>query len=63
MMVLSWWEQFIVTAMISFLSVLHSKLNNPVEAAALTAALDFLQQLMGGKLSVVAPTHPAQPTA
>jgi len=50
MIQLSEWEQFIVTAAISFLSFLGTKLKNPIELAALKAALDFLQSLLAGKL-------------
>lgn len=55
MIKLSWWEEFIVGAAISFLSVLQSKLTNPVEQAALTSTLAFLQQLMIGGISVQTP--------
>jgi hypothetical protein len=50
MITLSWWEQFIVTAALSLLSLLKSKLTNAVELAAITAAIDFLQQLLAGQL-------------
>jgi hypothetical protein len=52
MIKLSWWEEFIVGATISFLTVLQSKLSNPTELAALQAAIAFLQSLMGGTVSV-----------
>ncbi len=51
---LSWWEQFIVGAAISLLTLLESKLNNPTEIAALQAAVTFLQSLLAGKVQVTA---------
>jgi len=50
---LSWWEEFIIGAALSFLTVLQSKLTNPTELAALQAAIVFLQQLMTGSVQVV----------
>jgi hypothetical protein len=52
MLQLSWWEQFIVTAAISLLTMLQSKLKNPTELAALQAAITFLQSLLSGKVAV-----------
>jgi len=52
MLSLSWWEQFIIGAAISLLTVLESKLTNPTEIAALRAAVAFLQQLLGGTVAV-----------
>ena len=52
MLTLSWWEQFIVNATISMLSILQSKLTNKTEQAALMAAIAFLQQLLAGQVSV-----------
>jgi hypothetical protein len=49
---LSWWEQFIIGAAISFLTILVHKIKNPVELAGLQAALDFLQKLMAGGVSL-----------
>ena len=51
MLKLSWWEEFVVTAAISFLTVLTSKITNPVELAGLQAALTFLQKLLAGGVS------------
>jgi hypothetical protein len=51
MITLSWWETFIVTAAISLLTALKTKLSNPVEVAALTATIAFLEQLLGGKVA------------
>lgn len=53
MLQLSWWEEFIVGAGISFLTVLTSKIKNPTELAALQAALTFLQKLLAGQVSVM----------
>lgn len=50
-MTLSWWEEFIVTAGISLLSTLASKIKNPVELEGLQAALTFLQKLAAGNVS------------
>ena len=50
-MQLSWWEEFIVTAGISFLSTIAAKIKNPTELAALQAALAFLQKLAAGNVS------------
>jgi len=49
MVSLSWWEQFIIGAAVSFLTVLASKITNPVELAALQAAIAFLQKLLGAR--------------
>ena len=54
MIKLSWWEQFIVGAAVSLLSVLASKLTNPTELAALEAAIKFLQTLLAGTVAVKA---------
>jgi hypothetical protein len=51
MLKLSWWEEFIIGAAISFLTVLSSKITNPTELAALDAALEFLQKLMAGSVA------------
>jgi len=53
MITLSWWEQFIVQAAVSLLSVLASKVTNPTEQAAIQAAITFLQRLLGGTVSTV----------
>jgi hypothetical protein len=55
MLKLSWWEQFIIGAAVSFLTVLVSKMTNATELAALQAAIAFLQQLLNGQVSVVQP--------
>ena len=47
MIQLSWWETFIITAAISLLTVLESKISNAVELAALQATVAFLQKLLG----------------
>ena len=47
MIKLSWWEEFIVGATISFLTVLQSKLSNPTELAGLQAAIGFLAKFDG----------------
>jgi hypothetical protein len=52
MLTLSWWEQFIVGAAISLLTVLESKLTKPAEQAALKAAVVFLQQLLAGGVAI-----------
>jgi hypothetical protein len=52
MVSLSWWEQFIIGAAVSFLTVLASKITNPVELAALQAAIAFLQKLLGGQVAL-----------
>jgi hypothetical protein len=54
MLQLSWWEQFIIGAALSFLTVIASKLTNPTEQAALQAAIAFLQKLLAGQVAVVA---------
>jgi hypothetical protein len=48
MITLSWWEEFIVGAAVSLLSLLASRIKNPTELAALKAALEFLQKLLAG---------------
>ena len=53
MIKLSWWEEFIIGAAISFLTVLQTKITNPEALAALQAALAFLQALMNGTVSTV----------
>ena len=49
-MSLSWWEQFIITAALSFLTLLTTKLTNTTELAALQGAITFLQDLLAGKI-------------
>jgi hypothetical protein len=51
MVQLSWWEQFIIGAAISFLTVLASKVTNATELAGLQSALAFLQKLLAGQVS------------
>jgi hypothetical protein len=48
MIVLGWWEEALVGMAISLLTILENKLTNPVEVAALQAAVAFLQRLVGG---------------
>jgi len=55
MIKLSWWEEFIVGAGISLLTMLQTKIKNPVELAGLQAALTFLQSLLNGNVSIEAP--------
>jgi hypothetical protein len=52
MVKISWWEEFILGAAVSFLTVLASKITNPVELAALQAAIAFLQKLLGGQVAL-----------
>ena len=52
MVKLSWWEEFIIGAAISFLTVLRGKITNPAELAALEAALSFLNKLMSGTVKL-----------
>lgn len=55
MLSLSWWEQFIIGAAVSFLTVLEAKITNQTELAALQAAVSFLQRLLGGSVVMNAP--------
>jgi hypothetical protein len=52
MVQLSWWEQFILAAAVSFLTLIASKVKNPTELAALQAAIAFLQKLLGGNVTL-----------
>ena len=52
MIKLSWWEEFIIGAAVSFLTMLISKITNPIEQAGLQSALMFLQRLMNGQVTV-----------
>jgi hypothetical protein len=63
MIKLSLWEVFIVQAAISLLSVLASTLKNTTEIAALQAAIQFLQALLGGTIATTAavPVPPIKP--
>ena len=45
---LSFWEEFIISAALSFLTALQSKLTNTVELAAIEASIEFLQDLLSG---------------
>lgn len=56
MIQLSWWEQFIVNAAVSLLSVLASRLSNATELAALQAAISFLQKLLAGTVDSIEST-------
>jgi type IV secretory pathway VirB2 component (pilin) len=51
MITLSWWEQFILGAAVSFLSLIAQKIKNPTELAALQSALAFLQKLLAGDVA------------
>lgn len=55
MLKVSWWEEFILGATVSFLTVLVPKMKNPAEVVALQSAIAFLQQLLNGQVSVVQP--------
>jgi hypothetical protein len=46
MIVLSWWETFVVQAVVSLLGILATKISNPTELAALQAAIAFLSKLL-----------------
>ena len=59
MLKLSWWEQFIIGAAVSFLTVLIPKMTNATEVAALQGAIAFLQQLLNGQVSVMQPAQPS----
>jgi hypothetical protein len=52
MITLSWWEQFIVSAAVSLLTVLQTKITNPTEQAAISAAISFLQKLLTGGVAL-----------
>jgi hypothetical protein len=52
MVQLSWWEQFIVAAAISLLTMLQSKLTNELQIDGLKAAVTFLQELLAGTVAV-----------
>lgn len=52
MITLSWWEQFIVTAAISLLTLLEGKIENATDLAALQAVIAFLKSLLGGNVAV-----------
>lgn len=54
MLQLSWWEQFIVTAAVSLLTMLETKLTNKTEIEALQAAVGFLQSLLNNTVGVKA---------
>ena len=50
MITLSWWEQFIIGAAVSLLTLLQTKISNQLERAALTAAIEFMQKLLSGNI-------------
>jgi hypothetical protein len=52
MVKLSWWEQFIIGAAVSFLTLIASKITNATELAALQAAIAFLQKLLAEQVSL-----------
>ena len=51
MLKLSWWEEFIIQAAISLLTVLSGKITNETEKAGILAALGFLQKLLAGQVN------------
>ena len=51
MIKLSWWEEFIVSAAVSLLTLLASKVTNQTEQAAIQAAITFLQKLLAGNVA------------
>lgn len=52
MVKLSWWEEFIIGAAVSFLTVLEGKITNPTEQAGIQSAVDFLKKLMAGNVAI-----------
>ena len=48
MITLSWGEKFIVGAAVHLLTLLQTKITNPIELAAIQAAIAFLQKLNDG---------------
>jgi hypothetical protein len=54
MITLSWWEQFIIGAAVSLLTLLQTKITNPTELAAIQAAITFLQKLLSGTVPIEA---------
>lgn len=52
MITLSFWEQFLIGSAISLLTFLESKVKNAAELAALQAAVQFLQKLLGGNVAL-----------
>lgn len=50
MIKLSFWEQFIVGAAVSFLSVLATQTTNPTALDGIDAAQAFLQNLLNGRV-------------
>jgi hypothetical protein len=51
MVKLGFWEQFIIQAAVSLLTVLASQVSNQTELAALQAGIQFLQKLLAGQVS------------
>jgi hypothetical protein len=51
MVKLGFWEQFIIQAAVSLLTVLASQVSNQAELAALQAGIQFLQKLLAGQVS------------
>lgn len=51
MVKLSVWEEFIIGAAVSFLTLLQSKTKNAEALAGIQAALTFLQSLLNGQVS------------
>lgn len=52
MIQLSWWEQFIVSAGVSLLTLLASKVTNQTELAGIQSAIAFLNKLLAGGVSI-----------
>jgi hypothetical protein len=52
-MQLSWWETFIISAAVSFLTVLQSRIKNQAELAAIIGTLTFLQRLLNGQVQAL----------
>lgn len=52
MVTLSFYEEFLITMVLSFLTILTSKIKNPVQLAALQGAITFLQALLAGQVSM-----------
>jgi hypothetical protein len=63
MLQLSWWEQFIVSAAVSLLGLLASKLKNATELAALQAAISFLNSLLAGTVELTDAALAVRPKA
>ena len=49
---LSTWEKFIISAAISLLTMLESKITNPEAKAAIEQTIDFLRKLVSGGVEI-----------